>query len=387
MAKGLELISVVIPAYDARSTIARTLESVQNQTHDALEVLVVDNGSSDGTGAIVQEFAARDPRIRLLTSPRVSVGAARNLAFAASRGAFVAPIDADDIWHPDKLALQLQAMRAGGPGVGFVYTFYRRIDMQGGVLYDGGTSGCHGRVYLRQLLGNFVGTGSSLLVRRAAWEDVGGYPADLHEGCEDYLFQILLARHWEVAVVPAFLTGYRLTPGSLSTFRDRMQRAHFSVLETARRRFPETPARILALAEIPNRIGPMYRAALAAEFSTARRELRTIGRIVGTCSFRDLLWVIRYLPGRFASKLDLTARKGWLGLRRGRRSVAPEARVDFYACSTTEQIRPLFARTWGFLKPVVTDQALDLRPRPGGPLVAAGAPSPLGMRRHHPGSG
>src|SRR3954449_3573195 len=129
-----ELISVIIPAHNVERFVARTLESVLGQTHRALEVIVVDDGSTDGTAATVQSFADKDSRVRFIRSRNLGVSAARNLAIKESRGALIAPIDADDIWHPDKLTRQLAVMRAGSPKLGFVYCWSRGIDEQDRVI-------------------------------------------------------------------------------------------------------------------------------------------------------------------------------------------------------------------------------------------------------------
>ena len=196
-------VAVVIPAYNAEETLAETLESVLAQTHTALDVVVVDDGSTDDTRQIAETFAQRDPRVRVLSRPNGGVARARNTGIAATTAEFVAPVDADDLWHPKKIARQLAVMRAGGPELGFVYTPFRNIDKQSRVIGNSGIGPFHGWVYLRLILLNFVGNGSSLLIRRVVLEDVGGYDLTLHEqglqGAEDWLIQLLIARDSAIA--------------------------------------------------------------------------------------------------------------------------------------------------------------------------------------------
>jgi glycosyltransferase involved in cell wall biosynthesis len=245
-----ELVSVVVPAYNAESTLRATLASVRAQTYRRLEIIVVDDGSTDGTGGLVREAAALDGRIRLLSIDNSGVAAARNAGIAASRGAYVAPVDADDLWHPEKIARQVDAIEAGGPGVGYVYTLFRRIDAEDRVIHDGPPWDISGAVFLRLLLYNFVGNGSSLLIRRAAIEGAGGYEPDLRiQGSEDYLAQIVLARRWKVALVPEYLTGYRQSASSMSRNRVRMEQSTLLMIERIRQRFPEAPEELLAAAE------------------------------------------------------------------------------------------------------------------------------------------
>ena len=211
------LVSVIVPAFDAAATLAETLASAAAQSCREIEIVIVDDGSRDDTAGLAEAFCARDPRARLLRQANRGASAARNAGIAAARGEFVAPLDADDIWHPDKLARQLSALAAGA---GFAYCWMRDIDMDDFVWRDGPRPNHAGAVYLRMLADNFVGNGSALLVRRAAALAVGGYEESLHgrggEGSEDMLFQLRLAEHCAAAVAPAYLVGYRRRAGARS---------------------------------------------------------------------------------------------------------------------------------------------------------------------------
>ena len=102
-----QLVSVIIPAYNAERFLAATLESVFAQDHRPLEVIVVDDGSSDGTA----EVAARFPEVVCVRIAHSGVMAARNAGLARARGTFIALQDADDLWAPDKLSAQLAHLR------------------------------------------------------------------------------------------------------------------------------------------------------------------------------------------------------------------------------------------------------------------------------------
>ncbi len=111
MTVGASLVSVVIPVYNGAPTIRSALRSAQGQTHERLEILVADDGSADATAEIVRQAAAEDPRIRLLEGAHTGLpGPTRNRALAAARGEAIALLDADDLWSPRKVELQLQAL-------------------------------------------------------------------------------------------------------------------------------------------------------------------------------------------------------------------------------------------------------------------------------------
>lgn len=216
MASDAVLISVVIPAFNAAATLAKTVASAAAQTHRCIEILIVDDGSRDATAAIAEQLAAGDPRIRLLRQPNRGVSAARNRGIGEARGDFIAPLDADDLWHPDKLALQL-AVALGPDQPGFVYCYARRIDPDGRVVGLTEAVAATGAAFHRHLYCNRAAAGGSApLIRRDALLSVGGYEESL-QGCEDYVMHVRLSAVAAVGVVPLFLCGYRGTPGSISS--------------------------------------------------------------------------------------------------------------------------------------------------------------------------
>ena len=128
------LISVVVPAFNASQTIRETLRTISQQTYRNLEVIVVDDGSTDNTAALVQEHSLHDPRFRLISQMNGGVASARNTGVHASSGEFIAFIDADDLWHPSKLEKQIAVLLSGGREMALVYCPFRSIDAAGKVL-------------------------------------------------------------------------------------------------------------------------------------------------------------------------------------------------------------------------------------------------------------
>jgi glycosyltransferase involved in cell wall biosynthesis len=256
------LVSVVVPAYNAARYLRETLDSVLAQTYPDLEIIVVDDGSTDETFEIANAIAATDARLRVLRQANKGPGAARNLGIAQARGTLIAPLDADDLWHPTKIAKQVSAMRQGGPDVGLVYTWSSMIDKDSRIIDQYRGECVEGDAYAALVLYNFLLNGSTPLVRRDCLAETGGYDeAFLY--AQDYLFALAIAERYHFAVVPEFLVGYRRTSGSWSSNVVRLTDFHRRALAEVRRRHPELP-------------DCLFRWSLAAScFSAAGKSLRS----------------------------------------------------------------------------------------------------------------
>lgn len=238
-----ELVSVVIPAYNAELTVGETLASARAQTHRHLDIIVVDDGSSDETAAVVEAVATEDARVRLLRQTNRGVAAARNRGILEARGNLIAILDADDLWHPTKIAKQVTALRQRGAEVGLVYTWYREIDGAGRILSSPSQPPYEGDVYAPLVLSNFLGGGSTALMRRACLREVGGFDSRF-QGPEDTELFLRIAERYDIGLVPEFLMGYRLSAGSLSGDVWRMLRQKELVIAEARQRHPELPRQL-----------------------------------------------------------------------------------------------------------------------------------------------
>jgi glycosyltransferase involved in cell wall biosynthesis len=224
-----EVVSVIIPAYNAAATLDETLRSVRSQTYRNLEIVIVDDGSRDETVAIVEHHRSVDPRIRLIEQANAGVAAARNRGIAETSGRYIAPIDADDLWSPDKIERQVEAMRRGGGRVGLVYTWYAVIDGESRVKLWEARSEDEGDVLESMCLRNIVGNGSCALMLREAVEAAGGYDSGLRacgaQGCEDYKLYFLIAERYDFVLIRDYLTGYRELPDNMSSDVRQMLRS------------------------------------------------------------------------------------------------------------------------------------------------------------------
>ena len=232
------LVSVIVPAYDAERYLAAALESALAQTFRDLEVIVVDDGSRDGTRGVADRFAARDARVRVLSQANGGVSRARNHAIAEARGRFIAPLDADDIWDPSKIERQVRRAQEAGDDTGLVYSWWVWMDDRAAALDASPRWRVEGNAADALLQINFIGCASIPLFSRRVLVEAGGYDETLGQGCDDWDATLRVAERTRVAVVPAVLVGYRRRPDSLSADTDQMRRSYEALLTRVRRRRP-----------------------------------------------------------------------------------------------------------------------------------------------------
>jgi glycosyltransferase involved in cell wall biosynthesis len=296
------LVSVIIPAFNAQRFIRQAVDSVLSQSYKNIELIVVDDGSTDQTASIVLEYCKSDSRISLLSQKTLGVAAARNLAIDKSRGEFIAPLDADDIWYREKIEAQVDAIVRSDNSVGVAYTWAFMIDEFGRVIGAVG-SRYHGDVFLETIHDSVVGVASCPLMRKTSLVGVGLYDVDLRskgvEGCEDWDLEIRLSRQYQFVCVPRYLVAYRDVPGSMSKNVRIMHKSAVAVLEKTRETYPELP-------------GALFRWRRSAiDFNWSRRSLEQSVYLRGVALFlsailRDplrLLWLLT-LPTRVHQRLD-----------------------------------------------------------------------------------
>jgi glycosyltransferase involved in cell wall biosynthesis len=205
-------VSCIIPTRNRASLVGDAIASALGQSCDAIEVIVIDDGSNDGTSSVLARFGHR---IRRLQTAGVGVAGARNVGLTAARGSYVAFLDSDDIWHPDKMALQLDFMHRR-PDLGFSFTDYTLSERAG----DGSwrivsTRRYEGEPSLRSLVEhNFVGT-LTVMVRRDVLDAAGGFDVSLERGSDYDLWLRIASRH-SFARVPFVLADYRWHKDSLT---------------------------------------------------------------------------------------------------------------------------------------------------------------------------
>jgi glycosyltransferase involved in cell wall biosynthesis len=219
-------VSVIIPAYNAEKYIVETVQSALDQTCQDLEVIVVDDGSKDGTLTALEVFG---DRIRVHQQPNGGVARARNTGVSLARGSWVAFLDADDLWLPHKLEQQLTCSDAP-----MTYTDRFNIGARGDLpeLQSKVTAMHGGDVFVQLLLeGNFI-TNTSVMIRRELFEKMGGFYTGLN-GTEDWDLWIRVAEKHLIGFIPEPLVRYRFHEASISRNYERMSRERTEVISRA----------------------------------------------------------------------------------------------------------------------------------------------------------
>ncbi|HMN42967.1 MAG TPA: glycosyltransferase [Povalibacter sp.] len=214
-------VSTVIATYNMAKFLSQAVESALNQTYRDVEVCIVDDGSTDNTAELFERWCG-DPRIKLGTQKNAGQAVAKNHGARLGSGEYVAFLDADDFWTPDKLDKQLPLFAL--PRVGVVYAGCQRVDETGQRLPRGDWNPHSGKVTGELLLENFVPYVTAV-VRHEAFDKVGGFDESLGMGIDWDLWLRMSVEH-EFAYVEDVLTMYRVWPGQMSNkYRQRLDAA------------------------------------------------------------------------------------------------------------------------------------------------------------------
>jgi len=231
-------VSVVIPSYNRGQGLSDSVTSALAQTLRPLEVIVVDDGSTDDTPAVLARYAGR---VRVLRQPNRGLAAARNAGLAAARGTYVAFLDADDVMAPTKLAAQLEVLERS-PTIGWTYcdvlieTVATRTTVTASERFGYGARALDGWLFPELIHGNFI-PAIAPMIRRTALDAAGGFDERL-TALEDWDMWLRLSLIAEARYTPAVLVTYRIRPGGMSEDRARMDRNRFCVLDKINRTRP-----------------------------------------------------------------------------------------------------------------------------------------------------
>lgn len=238
MASGtMPTVSIILPCYNGERWLPETISSIRAQTFQDFELIIIDDGSTDGTPALL-ESVAREPRIKVIRQSNRGIPATHNRGLEESRGEFIAFIHQDDLWLPEKLALQVEAFRRGDPSVGVVYGQAYHIDETGRVIKLRQPPEYPQIELLRRFIeeGNFVPI-ITTLIRRACFDRVGLQDETLY-GCDDYDLWLRLAPHFAFLRLDVPLAKLRYHGGS-ARYDERMCKDKFTLGAKLQRLYPD----------------------------------------------------------------------------------------------------------------------------------------------------
>jgi len=231
-------VSLVIATFNHGRVLADALDSAVAQTLRGVEIIVVDDGSTDDTPAVLARYAGR---IRVVRQPNRGLAAARNTGLAAAHGSYVSFLDADDVMMPTKLAEQV-AVLDRAPSVGWTYCdvlieiVATGAQMRASERFGYGARMLEGWLFPELIHGNFI-PAIAPLVRRTVLDAVGGFDERL-TALEDWDLWLRMSLIAEARYSPAVLVRYRVHPGGMSEDRARMDRNRFHVLDKVCRARP-----------------------------------------------------------------------------------------------------------------------------------------------------
>lgn len=230
--------SVIIPCYNVAGTIEETVASVSAQTQRDLEIICLDNNSTDSTAAVLAGIAKREPRLRVIHQPRQGLCATRNKGIAEARGRYLAFLDGDDLFDADYLELHEANLASGEVGVS--YGRVRLVDMQGrptGNVTQPPMQGLEATDLLRSNPCTML-----VVVRREVPQKAGLFDETLRRvEDQEWLFRVAHAG-FVFRGIDRAIASYRITPGGLSHDIDRMLEGHGQMLDAASRVAPQLVA-------------------------------------------------------------------------------------------------------------------------------------------------
>lgn len=210
-----KLISVVIPTYNRAYVLEKAIASVQNQTYKELEILVIDDGSTDNTKELFEGIS--DNRIRYIRNPKnCGVSHTRNLGIAAAKGAYIAFQDSDDVWKSEKLEKQMACMKQGDYGM--VYCAFEREFQDKTVVYyppkEMPLEEKQGDIYQSLLRQNLIST-QTMLVKKEVIEKIGFFNEGM-SNLEDYELALRIAKNFKIGMVEEALVYLHTLPDSIN---------------------------------------------------------------------------------------------------------------------------------------------------------------------------
>ena len=292
------LVSVIIPAYNAKNYIRETVESALGQTYRNYEIIVVDDGSTDGTGEILKDY---QDRIIYLRKDNGGPASARNMGIKKSRGELIAFLDADDVWLPDKLEKQVKFLEEN-PQIHLLFTAV--IGYEDGRVYPVEENRLRGSIFHQLLKGNFITTSTVMVRRECLEEELFDEDRNLIS-VEDYNLWLRLSRKYVFGYLDEPTIKYRFRGGLTDNF-EAMFKADFYNFRKLRETFPEwrleiNPFYWIGLSSYHFKAGKEF--FYFQKYFQARKEF-LLSFLTCPIQLKPLLWLtISLLPSKLINRL------------------------------------------------------------------------------------
>jgi len=277
------LVSVIIPCYNYGRFVGEAIQSVLGQTYRSLEVIVVDDGSTDNTREAVYSF--NDTRIKYIYQQNAGVNAGRNTGIKEAKGEFIAFLDADDLWYPEKLEKQLLLFEKD-PEIGLVYCLFAYFDSESGnIIGFHKEYKCFRGNVLEKLYGkNFIGSPTPV-IRREVFEKTGLFETD-DQSVDDWTLWTKIAFHYKIDYVPEVLAKYRIHIGAIS-YRtvDKFRKWRLNYLERMAAQFPE-------LMPLKRRFQSEANYVVSIHYARVGEKKRAVGYLIDAIKARP--FIVRY---------------------------------------------------------------------------------------------
>ena len=300
--RGHPLVSVVLRTYNRAHLVGRAIDSVLSQSYANFELILLDDCSEDDTPQVVNEYVRNDERIVPVRNPtrqRYSAATA-NTGTRAARGKYVAYLDDDDIWLPNKLKLQISRMEELGESFGLITCAVRQIDLATGKAVHVFRPRLEGSVFA-EIINSYsspIGPPSAVMIRRSVFHSIGYYSEEMPRGAGQDLYR-RLAKHFKVTYVPEICIEYSLHPHRITTLASpadyeediRTREIKIERLQEDLDRFPKAHAQELT------KLGNAY--CMAGRKAEGRRALGQALRLRWRNRRAILFYLFSFLPTRF----------------------------------------------------------------------------------------
>lgn len=236
MTNSEPLISVIMATFNRADLIGEAIDSVLHQSYRNLELIIVDDGSTDDTASLIGTKYASESRLKYIYQENTGQSGARNNALTVTKGQFICFIDSDNVWLPNKLQLQVRAF-GNDPSVDIVYGDIITIDETGDELHRNNMKRYSGFIAGRLLKDNFVSMNTAL-AKRSCFDELGGMGGEV-EVADDYDLWLRFSSKFKFLYLPEYFAKYRVMENQISTDKTRRFKSTEAIVRKFISQYPE----------------------------------------------------------------------------------------------------------------------------------------------------